>query len=123
MEQQGVRKTYKYKLQLTLAQEQLLDRTLLLCRQVYNTALEQRRTWWARGQGKGATYYQQKAELPDLKAACPAYAEVNAQVLQDVVLRVDRAFQAFFRRVAAGEKPGYPRFQGRNRYCSFTEKG
>jgi putative transposase len=120
MEQQGVRKTYKYKLQLTPAQEQLLDRTLLLCRQVYNTALEQRRTWWARGQGKGATYYQQKAELPDLKAACPEYAEVNAQVLQDVVLRVDRAFQAYFRRVAAGEKPGYPRFQCRNRYSSFT---
>jgi putative transposase len=92
----------------------------MLCRYVYNGALEQRRAWWARGQGRGATYYQQKAELPDLKAACPEYAEVNAQVLQDVVLRIDRAFQAFFRRVAAGEKAGYPRFQGRNRYNSFT---
>ena len=35
-----------------------------------------------------ATYYQQKAgELPDLRAAYPEYAEVNAQVLQDVILR------------------------------------
>jgi putative transposase len=41
-------------------------------------------------------------------------------VLQDVVLRVERAFQAFFRRVAAGETPGYPRFHGRNRFNSFT---
>jgi putative transposase len=50
----------------------------------------------------------------------PEYAEVNAQVLQDVVQRVDRAFQAFFRRVKAGETPGYPRFHGRDRYNSFT---
>jgi putative transposase len=40
--------------------------------------------------------------------------------LQDVVQRVDRAFQAFFRRVTNGETPGYPRFQGRNRYNSVT---
>ncbi len=38
--------------------------------------------------------------------------------LEDVVQRVDRAFQAFFRRVKAGETPGYPRFHGRNRYNS-----
>jgi putative transposase len=76
--------------------------------------------WWKRGQGKSASYYQQKAELPDLKTACPEYAEVNAQVLQDVLLRVERAYQAFFRRVQASETPGYPRFQGRGRYNSFT---
>jgi len=34
--------------------------------------------------------------------------------------RIDRAFQAFFRRLKAGEKPGYPRFQGHDRYHSFT---
>jgi putative transposase len=40
--------------------------------------------------------------------------------LQDVILRLDRTFQAFFCRVKAGERPGYPRFQGRGRYKSFT---
>jgi len=50
----------------------------------------------------------------------PEYAEVNAQVLQDVVLRVDHAFQAFFRRIKNGETPGYPRFHGRDRYNSLT---
>jgi putative transposase len=40
--------------------------------------------------------------------------------LQDVVQRVDRAFQAFFRRVKSGEMPGYPRFHGRDRYNSVT---
>jgi hypothetical protein len=51
-----IHKTYRYKLQPTPAQTQ---------------ALEQRRTRWGRGQGTGATYDQQKAELPDLQAACP----------------------------------------------------
>jgi putative transposase len=50
----------------------------------------------------------------------PEYTAVHSQVLQDVVQRVDRAFQAFFRRVKAGETPGYPRFHGRNRYNSLT---
>ncbi|HEV2458983.1 MAG TPA: transposase [Ktedonobacterales bacterium] len=120
MEQQGVRKTFKYKLKPTPAQEQALEMVLSRCRTLYNTALEQRRTWWDRGQGQAATYYQQKAELPDLKAACPEYAEINAQVLQDVLLRLDRACQSFFRRMLAGEALGYPRFQGKGRYNSFT---
>ena len=47
------------------------------CRELYNTALEQRKTWWDRGQGKNATYYQQKAELPDRKAAYSDYAPIT----------------------------------------------
>jgi putative transposase len=46
-------------------------------------------------------------------------------VLQDVVLRVDRAFEAFFRRVKSfhdrgRQTPGYPRIHGPDRYNSFT---
>src|SRR5260221_6873897 len=89
------------------------------CRTLYNVALEQRKTWWERGQGAGATYYQQKAELPGLKAACPEYDEVNAQVLQDVILRDERSYQVFCRRLTAADDRGHPRFQGRNRYNSF----
>ena len=91
----------------------MLDTVLWRCRTLYNVALQQRKLWWERGQGIGASYYQQKAELPDLKAACPEFGAIHAHVLQDVMLRLDRAFQAFFRRVKAGETPGYPRFQGR----------
>jgi putative transposase len=120
MEQDSVRKTYQYKLLPTLQQAQALETVLLRCRTLYNCAVEQRRTWWGRGQGIGVTYYQQATELPDLKAACPEYAEVHSQVLQDVLRRVDKTYQAFFCRVANGETPGYPRFQGANRYHSFT---
>ncbi len=45
---------------------------------------------------------------------------VFSQVLQDVLRRLDKSFKAFFRRVKAGKKPGYPRFKGEGWYKSFT---
>ncbi len=114
------RKTYKYRLDPTPEQTQAMQQVIGQCRMLYNNALEQRKTWWQRGQGIGATYYQQKAELPEVKAAFPELAGVHSQVLQDVLLRLETAFKRFFARVKNGEKPGYPRFQGRNRYHSFT---
>jgi hypothetical protein len=68
------------------------------------------------------TAAQQSAQLPDIKEVRPKYRDIHSQVLQDVLTRLDRAFQAFFRRVKNGEAPGYPRFQGTNRYNSFTFK-
>jgi putative transposase len=56
----------------------------------------------------------------DLKGAFPDYAEVHSQVLQDVLLRLEHAFAAFFLCLKHGQTPGYPRFQGANRYHSFT---
>jgi putative transposase len=119
MEPQSIRKTYQYKLKPTPEQEQMLDRTLMLCRHVYNAAVGERREAW-RMRGISVTYYQQKAELPGIKAELPEYGEVHSQVLQDVILRAERTYQAFFRRCQEGERPGYPRFKGRNRYNSFT---
>ena len=57
-----------------------------------------------------------------IKEARPEYHDIHSQVLQDVLTRLDRAFQRFFARVKAGEKPGYPRFHGANRYNSITYK-
>jgi len=119
MEQPTVRKTFRYKLNPTPEQERLLERTLMLCRHVYNAAIGERREAW-RMRGVSVTYYQQKAELPGIKEVMPEYGEVHSQVLQDVVLRVDRAFQAFFRRLQQGQTPGSPRFHGPDRYSSFT---
>jgi putative transposase len=121
MDQQGssIRETVKYKRKPALEQERGLERVLLLCRPVYNAAVGERREAWRR-RGVTVTYYQQKAEAPSITEATPDYAVVNAQVVQDVVLRVDRAFEAFFRRIREGQTPGYPRFHGRDRYSSFT---
>jgi putative transposase len=70
--------------------------------------------------GASVSYYTQKRELPGIKEERPEFKHVGSQVLQDVLKRVDLAFQAFFRRVRAGEKPGYPRFKSYDRYDSFT---
>src|SRR6516164_6531513 len=119
MEPQSIRKTFKFKLKPSPEQERILDRTLMLCRHIYNAAIDERREAW-RKCGVSVGYYQQKAELPPIKAEMPEYGEVHSQVLQDVVQRVDRAFQAFFRRLRAGQTAGYPRFHGRSRYNSLT---
>src|SRR5262249_26769766 len=66
------------------------------------------------------TFAMQSAQLPAIKQVRPDYRDLNAQVLQDVLHRLDKAFAAFFRRLQAGERPGYPRFQGPDRYNSFT---
>jgi putative transposase len=101
------------------AQERALGLVLSRCRTRDTVALEERKTAWERGH-VAVNDYQQKAEVPDRKAACPAYAEGNAQVWQDGMLRVERTFQAFFRRVKNGAQPGYPRFQGYTRSTRFT---
>ncbi len=119
MSDESLRKAYKYKLKPTPEQVRQFEQTLWRCRTLYNTALEQRKVAYERC-GVTLSAYQQQAELPDLKTALPEYAAIHSQVLQDVLARLDNAFQAFFRRVRAGEKPGYPRFQGGNRYHSFT---
>jgi putative transposase len=95
MEQQMVRKTYKYKLKPIPEQVRMLDRTLMLCRHVYNAAVGERREAWQKC-SVSVDYYHQKAELPGIKAEMPEYSEVHSQVLQDVAQRVDRAFHAFF---------------------------
>jgi putative transposase len=116
-----LRKTFKEKLQPTPAQEAALDAVLWRCRTLYNTALEQRISVY-RQRGISVSRYTQEAELKDLRAAYPDYATIHSHVLQDVLARLDRTYEAFFRRMANGEKPGFPRFQGRNRYRSFTYK-
>jgi putative transposase len=121
MEQPTVRTTYKYKLIPTPAHERELGRVLGLCRWLYNTALEQRITAWQRAR-VSVSRFSQEAELKDLRAAMPEYASIHSHVLQDVLARLDKTYQAFFRRVKAAEKAGFPRYQARSRWHSFTYK-
>lgn len=95
--------------------------TLDRCRELYNAGLEERKTAYARC-GVSVNARCQKTQLPAIKEVRPEYREIGSQVLQDVLERLDCAFQGFFRRVKAGHKPGYPRFKQRDRYNSFTFK-
>jgi putative transposase len=121
MNEQTVHKTYKYKLKPAPEQARELGRVLGLCRWLYNTALEQRIVAYRRA-GVSLSRYQQEAELKDIRAAIPEYAAIHSHVLQDVLSRLDKTYQAFFRRLKAGEKAGFPRYQGRDRWHSFTYK-
>src|SRR6185437_12951903 len=66
--------------------------------------------------------YSQEAERKDIRAAFPEYAAIHSHVLQDALARLDKTYQAFFRRVKVGEKAGFPRYQAYMRYHSFTYK-
>jgi putative transposase len=114
-----MRKTFKYRLYPTKEQRRLLDHQLEECRWLYNRLLEERKTAWEQRQ-ESVRLYDQHALLPLLKAERPTLSRVQSQVLQNVAVRIDLAFKAFFRRCAAGEEPGYPRFRGKGRYDSFT---
>ena len=112
-------RTYKFKLDPTKEQREKIFTTLNLCRWLYNSGLEQRITAYKK-QGESLSFYTQKKELPLLKKVLPEFKDVHSQVLQNVLDRLDKAYKAFFRRLKSGEKAGFPRFRGRNRYNSFT---
>ena len=112
-------KTYKYRLYPTASQESTLVSVLEECRWLYNTFLAERKALWEQEQ-KSIGWYQQKREIVVFREERLTLGLVHSQVLQDVSSRVDLAFKAFFRRVKAGEKPGYPRFKGSGQYHSFT---
>src|SRR5229473_5794813 len=114
-----MRKAYKFRLYPNKQQEEKLFWTLNRCQELYNAALSERKDAY-RMAGKAISYYEQKRDLPEIKEIRPEYNDIHSQVLQDVLLRLKRAFDRFFERVKNGEKPGYPRFQGRHRYDSFT---
>lgn len=106
-------KTFRYRLVPTRKQEIALQNTLDLCCNLYNCALEQRRM-------HRTGYYEQKRQVTDVRAEFPEYQGVHVHVLQRVIAKLDLAFQSFFRRVKAGQKPGFPRFKGRDRFDSFA---
>ena len=88
------------------------------CRMLYNNFLGQRKDGWEQRKEK-FSLYDQLNTLPKLKKTFPKLGSVYSQVLQNVGIRVDLAYQAFFRRVKRHEKPGYPRFKSYGRYDSF----
>jgi putative transposase len=130
-------KTYKYRLYANKQTTEKLQWVLNRCCELYNAGLQERCDayemavkrhpgYYDEETRKELTskhavgYYEQNHELIAIKELRPEYQEIASHVLQNVILRLKRAYDAFFRRVQNGEKPGYPRFRSRNRYDSFT---
>lgn len=128
-------KSYKYRLYPNKEQAEKLQWTLDRCRELYNACLQERRdTWqnikqhpnfydldWRKDAVKkhNINFYTQSMQLPEIKRDREEYLEVYGQVQQDVLHRVDKAFKSFFARCKRGDTPGFPRFQGKDRYDSF----
>jgi len=110
---------FQYRLYPTPPQERQLLKMLDACRFVFNWGLEQRKLAWEQNK-KTLNYNVQQNMLPVLKTEHSWLKNVYSHLLQDALMRLDRAFKAFFRRVKAGQKPGYPRFKGRDFYDSIT---
>lgn len=112
-------RTYKYLLRPTAEQAKSLDFLLWQSRLVYNAALEQRITTY-KETGKSIRYGTQWAYFRDIRHDSPDTLEkLNTSSLQHILRRLDKSFTAFFRRLKAGEKPGYPRFKSRDRFNSL----
>jgi len=114
-----MRKMFQYRIYPTKKQDTRLNETLEECRWLYNHLLAARKETYEQT-GHGLSLYQQHATYPALKQERPSLNGVYSQVLQNVAVRLDLAFKAFFRRVKAGEDLGSPRFKGKGRYDSFT---
>ncbi len=114
-------RVFRYRLYPTRAQDAALRETLWRLRELYNGALQERIAAY-RQHGESLSAYSQMAELREVRAVRPEYAAIHVHLLQDAITRLDRAYRSFFRRVKAGQTAGFPRYQGRGRYTSFTFK-
>jgi len=96
------------------------ENTLDLTRELYNSALQERIGAF-KERNISLNYYTQANQLMDVKECCSEFQNIHSQILQDVLKRLDKTFQAFFSRVKKGDKKvGFPRFKGKNFFNSFT---
>jgi putative transposase len=114
-----LRKAFLYRLYPNKVQTDKLSGLLNVARELYNACLQERRDAY-KMQGKSLNYYDQANELKELRQVIPEVAQLNFSATQDMLRRLDKGFKGFFRRIKNGDKAGYPRFKGRNRFDSIT---
>lgn len=115
-------RAYKFRLFTNANQDRELAIMLETHRRIYNECLSLRTMCW---QTLGLSFTKDDAELwfRGQQKTNPFFARINNNSGQLTIRHLDKVFEAFFRRCKAGEKPGYPRFKGRDRFESFTFHG
>jgi putative transposase len=101
-------KAFKYKLNPTRAQAELIRKHIGSVRFVYNLALETKQTAYA-GNKVNLSCFALSKQLPDLKKECPWLKEINAQSLQQAVIDLDSAYTNFFKGHAQ-----FPKYKSKN---------
>jgi len=111
----------KFVLKPTVAQSRRLEALLAAQCELYNSALEERRGAW-RWEQRRVTRFEQFGRLAGLREVRPEVMAFGVTVARGTLTRLDRAFAAFFRRLKAGQKPGYPRFRSRFDSVSWPDR-
>ncbi len=106
-------KTHTYTAKLSPAVHERLTTFLEPQRLLYHAGLEER-LGADRKAGVSVSLYDQYKSLTVLRAD-PEFSQYALKGQRSCLFTLDRAFKAFFRRVKAGQKPGFPRFKGRDR--------
>jgi putative transposase len=114
-------RTYKYRLYPNQSQEANLFRVLNACRGLYNLALAERKYGYQL-EGRSVTLADTEKLAKRYRATFPYADQMFSQTAQSVVKQVDKAYQAFFRRMKTGAKAGYPRFKSWQHFNSFEFK-
>jgi putative transposase len=114
-----MRTAFKYRLFTNKTQQAKLESLFDAARFLYNCALEQRIVCWKQWR-KSINYYDQANTLKEIRSFNEGIANLNYSASQDILRRLDKSFQAFFRRIKCGDTPGFPRFKGRDRFDSIT---
>src|SRR6202795_4561180 len=112
------RRKVTFKLSPNATQAERLTGWMRLHCELYNAALEERISAYQKI-GKSLSYYDQQNALPQIKAARAEFVELGSHALQHTLRKLDLAFQAFFRRIKAGQTPGFPRFKASKRFSGF----
>lgn len=99
---------YKFRIYPTKSQEHMLIQTLDTCRHLYNDSLDERNKYHF-------GFFDQKKLLTQRRKEDKYLKQIHSQVAQNVVLRLDKAFQAFFLHLTK-----YPKFKRNTKYNSFT---
>jgi putative transposase len=112
-----VRRAYVFPLRPTTRQHVALETCLESHRELYNAALQERRDAWSHSKTR-INYGDQSAQLSEIRSARPDQAVWSFSSQQATLRRLNKAFGGFFRRIARGQRAGYPRFKGKARFDS-----
>jgi putative transposase len=110
-----MRRGYVFRLRPTARQHIALAACVEAHRELYNAALQERRDAWAHSKTR-IRYGVQSAQLTEIRSVRPDVAVWSFSSQQATLRRLNKAFAGFFRRVKAGQTPGYPRFKGVARF-------
>jgi putative transposase len=113
-------KTFEFKLRTNKCFVEACERELEHSRHIYNAALAERISCY-QITGVSLGYVEQSRHLTEARSLPEVKSHLRA-IQQDALERLDEAFEGFFRRIKNGEKSGFPRFKGKDRYHTFSQK-